>query len=73
MDWFPVQPVLGLFEGRSQDMKAIVRYFGVASLVALLAYLEGCAGLYGGGKRQTNAELTLVSFGSVNGELVPCG
>ncbi len=54
-------------------MKRIVQYFGVASLVGILMVLEGCAGLYGGGKRLTNADVSLISFGSVNGELAPCG
>jgi hypothetical protein len=55
-------------------MKRIARFFGVAAMVSLLMVLEGCAGLYGGkGKRLTNADLTLISFGSINGELAPCG
>ena len=54
-------------------MKTIVRYFGIASMVGILMVLEGCAGSYGGGGRATNADVTLISFGSVNGELAPCG
>jgi hypothetical protein len=56
-------------------MKSIVRYFGLAAWVGLLVALEGCAGLYGGGgdKRLSNADVTLISFGSINGELAPCG
>jgi hypothetical protein len=55
-------------------MKWIVRYFGLAAWVGLLITLEGCAGLYGGGgKRLSNVDLTLISFGSINGELAPCG
>ena len=54
-------------------MKTIVRFFGMASLVGLLMILEGCAGLYGGGQRKTNADVTIISFGSLNGELAPCG
>ena len=54
-------------------MKHPARVFGCVAMVALLMFLEGCAGLYGGAKRKSNADLTLVSFGSVNGELAPCG
>ena len=54
-------------------MKLPIRLIGCAALVALLMVLEGCAGLYGGAKRKSNADLTLVSFGSINGELAPCG
>ncbi len=54
-------------------MKPIVRFFGIASFAGLLMLLEGCATLHGGGKRVTNADVTLISFGSVNGELAPCG
>ncbi len=56
-------------------MKWIARFFGIAGMVSLLMILEGCAGLYGGGggRRLTNADLTLISFGSINGELAPCG
>ncbi len=54
-------------------MKRIVRYFGVISFVGLLMALEGCAALHGGGARKTNADVTLISFGSMNGELAPCG
>jgi hypothetical protein len=53
-------------------MRAL-RYFGLAGLVGLLAVLEGCAAYRGSGKRLTNADLTIVSFGSVQGELAPCG
>ena len=52
----------------------MMRALGIPILVGLLVFLEGCAGLYGGSsKRQSNAELTLISFGSINGELAPCG
>ncbi len=55
-------------------MKWIARFFGIASWLGVFALLEGCAGLYGGGgKRLTNADVTLISFGSINGELAPCG
>ena len=61
------------WELRSQKMKTIVRFFGLAAMVSVLLLLEGCAGLYGGGQRKTNADVTLISYGSVNGELAPCG
>jgi len=54
-------------------MKLPIRVLGCAAMVVLLFFLEGCAGLYGGAKRKSNADLTLVSFGSINGELAPCG
>ena len=38
-----------------------------------LALLPACAGLMGGERRETNAEVVLVSFGSTTGELAPCG
>lgn len=46
-----------------------------AGLLALLALaiLPGCAGLMGNERRETNAEVILLSFGSTNGELAPCG
>ncbi len=43
----------------------------LASLV--LALVQACAGGYQAGKRPVNADLVLLSFGSVNGELAPCG
>jgi hypothetical protein len=52
---------------------SMLRYLGIAFLAALLVVLEGCAGLQGGGKRLTNADVTILSFGSLNGELAPCG
>jgi len=57
---------------RSADKMRSVRLLGV-TLAGLLVLLEGCAGIQGGGKRLTNADVTLVSFGSIQGELKPCG
>jgi hypothetical protein len=51
----------------------VLRHFGLIGLVGLLAVLEGCAAYRGGGKRLTNADLTIASFGSLQGELAPCG
>jgi hypothetical protein len=51
----------------------VLRHFGLAALVGLLVVLEGCAAYRGSGKRLTNADLTIVSFGSLQGELAPCG
>ena len=53
-------------------MKSL-RYVGLLGLAGLLVLLEGCAGSQGGGRRLTNADVTLVSFRSVQGELKPCG
>lgn len=49
---------------RSSSWFAATVFFGL---------LVGCAGTAGNGKRLMNAELRLLSFGSVNGELAPCG
>ena len=51
----------------------VLRHFGLGALIGLLAILEGCAAYRGSGQRLTNADLTIVSFGSVQGELAPCG
>ena len=44
-----------------------------AFLLVLWGLLPGCAGMMGSERRETNAEVVLVSFGSTNGELAPCG
>jgi hypothetical protein len=55
-------------------MTRSVRLLAPALLVGLLSILEGCAGMAGKSeKRLSNADLVLVSFGSINGELAPCG
>jgi hypothetical protein len=56
-------------------MKRIARIAIGLALLGVLMVVEGCAGLFGGGgsHRLTNADVTLVSFGSINGELAPCG
>ncbi len=54
-------------------MRTIARYFGLAAFAGLLLVFEGCAVLHGGGARRTNADVNLISFGSLNGELAPCG
>jgi hypothetical protein len=51
----------------------VLRHFGLVALIGLLAVLEGCAAYRGSGERLTNADLTIVSFGSLQGELAPCG
>lgn len=51
----------------------VLRHFGLAALAGLLVLLEGCAAYRGSGERLTNADLTIVSFGSLQGELAPCG
>lgn len=46
----------------------------LAAFIGALLALEGCAGSYGGGhKRMSNTDLTLISFGSIQGEVAPCG
>ena len=54
-------------------MTISMRQIGLAALALLLVLLEGCAGTMSSGRRVTNADVTLVSFGSVQGELAPCG
>lgn len=39
----------------------------------MVALIAGCAGWVGGDRRESNTEVILVSFGSTNGELAPCG
>jgi hypothetical protein len=53
--------------------RTTIRLFGIASWLGLMLFLEGCAGLFGGRQRSTNADLTLISFGSLEGEIAPCG
>lgn len=38
-----------------------------------MAIMPGCAGMMGSERRDTNAEVILESYGSINGELAPCG
>jgi hypothetical protein len=38
-----------------------------------LAFLSGCAGWMAGERRESNAEVILVSFGGTNAEISPCG
>jgi hypothetical protein len=51
----------------------LLRHFGMVALAGLLVVLEGCAAYRGSGKRPTNADLTIASYGSLQGELAPCG
>jgi hypothetical protein len=51
----------------------VLRHFGPAFLVGLVFLLGGCAAYRGTHGRLTNADLTILSFGSVQGELAPCG
>ncbi len=43
------------------------------ALLVLVLLVSGCAGLMGNDRRETNAEVRILSFGSTNGELAPCG
>ena len=55
-------------------MKKRLHTTGLATLALFLVLLEGCAGLLGGGElRQTNVEIVIVHFGSLQGELTECG
>lgn len=42
-------------------------------IVLALGSMAGCAGLMGSERRETNAEVLVLSLGSTNGELAPCG
>ena len=57
-------------EGREQMVRqlssVLLGLFG-------LALLSGCAGWMGGERRESNAEVVLISFGSTNAEISPCG
>jgi hypothetical protein len=50
-----------------------MRLLSLAALALVLVLLDGCAGAMRSGHRVTNADVTIVSFGSVQGELAPCG
>jgi hypothetical protein len=50
-----------------------VRNLSLALAALLMLLLEGCAGTIGSGRRLTNADVTVVSYGSIQGELAPCG
>ncbi|MCA9757602.1 MAG: hypothetical protein KDA27_17485 [Candidatus Eisenbacteria bacterium] len=45
----------------------------LGSLAAVMALSIGCAGTQTSDKRLSNADVSLISFGSVNGEVAPCG
>jgi hypothetical protein len=55
----------------------VIRMLRRSSLAALVLFfaslLSGCAGMMGSERRESNAEVQLLSFGSTNGELAPCG
>ncbi len=52
----------------------MLRRYSVAVLALLgFAAFSGCAGWLGSERRETNTEVTLISFGSTTGELAPCG
>jgi len=57
-------------EGRNQMLRE-----SNAVLLGLvgLALLSGCAGWMGGERRESNAEVILISFGGTNAEISPCG
>ncbi len=55
-------------------MTARFRWIAICLILALVPILHGCAGSAGkSDERLTNVDLTIVSFGSIHGELAPCG
>ncbi len=57
-----------------EDELKMMRMLSATLLVLLaIAMLPGCAGMMGTERRDTNAEMILTSYGSINGELAPCG
>lgn len=55
-------------------MKVMVHMAVLGVAVLVLGGLLGCAGSAGTkGERLSNADLVFVTFGSVNGEVAPCG
>lgn len=52
----------------------MLRRMGLTLLGLLgITLLPSCAGMMGGERRETNAEVILLSYGGTNGEMVPCG
>lgn len=61
-------------EAQAMEDSGMLRKLSRATLALLgIALLAGCAGMMGGDRRETNAEVVLISFGGSNGELAPCG
>lgn len=55
-------------------MTVRIQAFLVTVAAVCVALIEGCAGGYNAnGGRVMNADVTLLSFGTVQGELAPCG
>jgi hypothetical protein len=46
---------------------------GLAGLLFAASVVVGCAGANAGDQRLSNADLSIISFGSLNGEVAPCG
>ena len=58
----------------TEDTNQMFRYQNPVIVGLLgLALLSGCAGFMANDRRESNAEVILVSFGSTNGEIAPCG
>lgn len=55
-------------------MKTIWRAVALLGTVAgILAAGSACVGTASAEKRESNADVSLISFGSVHGEVAPCG
>lgn len=55
-------------------MKTIWRALALLGTVAsLIAVGSACVGTASAEKRECNADVSLISFGSVHGEVAPCG
>lgn len=54
-------------------MRPNYRSMGLVGLLFAASLAVGCGGANAGDRRLTNADLSIISFGSVNGEIAPCG
>ena len=54
-------------------MKAAQLLSTAGALGLFAAFVVGCASAPQGDKRLSNADVSLVSFGSLHGEVAPCG
>jgi hypothetical protein len=46
---------------------------GLGGLLFAISLVIGCGGANAGEQRLTNADVSIISFGSLNGEIAPCG
>lgn len=54
-------------------MRLNTRTMGLAGLLFTISLVIGCGGASAGEERLSNADLSIISFGSLNGEIAPCG